>query len=145
MSLKRFIDHTDIKCAHPEEPLHACARKMKESDVGALPVVEDGQTVGVITDRDLVIRAMAEGRSNEDTVDNFMTTPPITIREDSNVDDLITLMEQEQVRRVVIERDGQAIGVVSSGDVEELLAEQFSKIVQGTCPKRGKLIRTRAA
>jgi CBS domain-containing protein len=97
------------------------AREMRDADIGALVVVEDGGKVaGLVTDRDIVVRAIAEDRDPSLTqVADVATRSPGTLLADQAVDDAIRLMRDWDVRRVVVvsEDDGRAIGIVSIGDL----------------------------
>ena len=96
------------------------ARLMKSEDTGVLPVVESQgarRVVGVITDRDIAIRVVAEGRSSA-TVRDAMSTGVRTCKQDDDVKDVMKLMASEQVRRVPIVDDrGELVGIVSQADI----------------------------
>jgi CBS domain-containing protein len=109
----------------PETPVSEAARLMKEEDVGIVPVVERvggaetrGRLVGVITDRDIAIRHVAEGRSSDAPVRDVMSGGVRTASPDDSVDDVMELMGREQVRRIPIVDDrGSLVGVVSQADL----------------------------
>ena len=96
------------------------ARLMKSEDTGVLPVVDSTgsrRVVGVITDRDIAIRVVAEGRSSA-TVRDAMSTGVRTCKQDDDVKDVMKLMASEQVRRVPIVDDrGELVGIVSQADI----------------------------
>jgi CBS domain-containing protein len=96
------------------------ARLMKSEDTGVLPVVESQGTrrvVGVITDRDITIRVVAEGRSSA-TVRDAMSTGVRTCKEDDSLNDVMKVMSSEQVRRVpIVDDSGELVGIVSQADV----------------------------
>jgi CBS domain-containing protein len=104
----------------PETSIRDAARLMKSEDVGVLPVVESEgskRVVGLVTDRDITVRAVAEGRSDA-SVRDVMTSDPKTAREDDDVDSVMSLMGNEQVRRVPIVDDrGQLVGIVAQADI----------------------------
>ena len=95
------------------------ARLMQQDDVGMLPVVAGDRLVGVVTDRDLAIRVVADGRDpNACKVRDVMSADVRTCRENDDVDDVMDLMGREQVRRVPIVDDrGALVGVVAQADV----------------------------
>ena len=96
------------------------ARLMKSEDTGVLPVVESKdalRVVGVITDRDIAIRVVAEGRSSA-TVRDAMSTGVRTCRQDDDIKDVMKLMASEQVRRVpIVDDKGELVGIVSQADI----------------------------
>ena len=106
----------------PDATLADAARKMRDLDVGIIPVVESEQNRrlrGVITDRDITIRAVAEGRDATSTrVSDVMTTGVETCNKNDSVQDVLQLMEREQVRRVPItDREGRLVGIIAQADV----------------------------
>src|SRR6476661_952877 len=109
----------------PETPVSEAARLMKEEDVGIVPVVERvggaetrGRLVGVITDRDIAIRHVAEGRTSDAPVRDVMSGGVRTASPDDSVDDVMRLMGSEQVRRVpIVDERGALVGVVSQADL----------------------------
>jgi len=109
----------------PDTPVSEAARLMKEEDVGIVPVVERvggaetrGRLVGVITDRDIAIRHVAEGRATDTPVRDVMSGGVKTVTPDDTVDSVMALMGREQVRRVpVIDERGSLVGVVSQADL----------------------------
>jgi len=115
----------DIMTKHPQvvtpdTPVQEAARLMKSEDTGVLPVVEaqgSRRPVGVITDRDIAIRVVAEGRSQA-MVRDAMSSSVRTAREDDDLKDVMELMASEQVRRVPIVDDrGELVGIVSQADI----------------------------
>jgi predicted transcriptional regulator len=116
----------DIMSAEPntvtaDTPISEAARLMKDHNVGMLPVVESEgshRLVGVVTDRDITIRHVAEGHLSDCPVREAMTDNVSTCKADENVDRVMSLMAQEQVRRIPIVDDrGDLVGVVSQADI----------------------------
>jgi CBS domain-containing protein len=109
----------EVETIHPEGTIAQAAEKMAELDIGPLPVVEDGLVVGMITDRDIVLRIVAEHRDPESTrVRHAMTPEVVSCFEDQDVQEAARLMEDWQVRRlIVLSREGQLAGIVSIGDL----------------------------
>lgn len=108
------------ECASPSTSLQEAARKMKTLDVGSLPVCGDGdRLVGVLTDRDIAVRAVAEGLDAKTTQAKDVMTPDVVYCfEDQDVRDAAKLMQDRQVRRlVVLDRDKRLVGIVSLGDL----------------------------
>ena len=110
------------KCVTPETSVREAARLMKEEDVGVLPVVDrDGsdRLVGIVTDRDIAIRHVAEGHdSSSCPVREAMTSNVRTARENDDVDDVMDVMGKEQIRRIpVVNERGALIGIVAQADI----------------------------
>jgi len=109
----------------PDTPVSEAARLMKEEDVGMVPVVERvggaetrGRLVGVITDRDIAIRQVADGRSSDSPVRDVMSSGVRTATPSDSVESVMELMGREQVRRVpIIDERGSLVGVVSQADL----------------------------
>lgn len=109
----------------PDTPVSEAARLMKEEDVGIVPVVERvggaetrGRLVGVVTDRDIAIRHVAEGRSGDAPVRDVMSGGVRTCSPNDSVDTVLKLMAREQVRRVpIVDERGSLVGVVSQADL----------------------------
>ena len=114
MQLKDIMTRS-VETIAADASLADAARRMEEKGVGFLPVVEDGRVVGVITDRDITIRAVARGLDPEQTtVEETMTNRVVSLPEISNVEHATELMEQRRVRRLIITSETEALsGVVS--------------------------------
>ena len=113
---------TSVKTVTPLMTVSDAATLMCDFDIGFLPVVDDSdrtKLLGVVTDRDLVTRALAARLGPETTIRFVMSGPPLTIaRESTDVHELLRLMERRQVRRVpIVSQDGRLRGVVSQGDL----------------------------
>jgi CBS domain-containing protein len=95
------------------------ARVMRDQDVGVVPVVEDEKLVGTVTDRDIAVRVVAEGKSPESvTVGEIASRELVTIDPQQDLDEALRLMAQHQVRRLpVVEEDGRLVGIVAQADV----------------------------
>ena len=103
----------------PQASLQDAAEKMKSLDVGALPVCENDKLIGMLTDRDIAIRSVAAGKDPKNTcVSDAMTGDVCWCYEDEDVQKAIRLMEDRQIRRlVVMDHDKHAVGIVSLGDL----------------------------
>jgi CBS domain-containing protein len=107
------------ECIQPEATLQDAARRMRELNVGALPICDNDRLAGMVTDRDITIRATAEGRDPRTaTVREVMTAETIYCFEDQDVREVAQLMEQKQIRRLpILSRDKRMVGIVSLGDL----------------------------
>ncbi len=107
------------ECVGPDDNLQQAARKMKDLDVGPLPVCDNDRLAGMLTDRDIVVRCIAEGRDpRSTTVRDAMTEGVCYCFEDDDVEDAARQMREKQIRRlVVLNRDRRLVGVVSLGDL----------------------------
>ena len=118
MQLKEIMT-LDVTVIRPDLPLQTAAETMKTLDVGLLPVCDGDQLVGMLTDRDITVRAVAEGRDASKTpVRDVMTPEIIYCFEDQEVREAAELMEEWQIRRLpILNRDKQLVGIVSLGDL----------------------------
>jgi CBS domain-containing protein len=121
MSTCREVMTREPACCQPTDSLVRVAQTMKSEDVGAIPIVEGSsrQLVGMVTDRDIVVKALASGRSPEQTtVRDVMTTNLVTCREDEEVTSAVSRMAERQVRRIpVVDRGGALTGIIAQADV----------------------------
>lgn len=118
----RDIMTADPACCTPETNLRDVARVMVDEDCGALPVLENEQSrkpIGIVTDRDIVCRLVAQGRNPLDsTARDAMTGEAVTVRQDASLEECEKLMEQKQVRRVpVVDQNGACCGIVAQADI----------------------------
>lgn len=118
----REIMTPDPACCTPDTSLQEVARMMRECDCGAIPVVENNESrraIGIVTDRDITVRVLAEGRNPmEMRARDCMTRPVASVRADSTLGQLLTLMEDAQIRRVLVVDEGERlVGIVAQADV----------------------------
>jgi CBS domain-containing protein len=120
--------HTSIQEAMTSNPTtveptttaQEAARTMKSEDVGSLPIVEGDKLVGVITDRDLAIRIIAEGKGIDTTVAEIASKDVVTIDPQQSVEEAARLMANNQVRRLpVVEEDGKLVGILAQADIAQ--------------------------
>jgi CBS domain-containing protein len=108
----------DVRVANPEESIRNAARLMAEIDVGALPVGENDRLIGVITDRDIAVRAVAEGKAPTTKVRDVMSQEVLYCYDDQDLDEIARNMADEQVRRLpVVDRDKRLVGIIALGDL----------------------------
>jgi CBS domain-containing protein len=109
---------------------------MKSEDVGSLPIVEGDRLVGVVTDRDLAIRILAEGKGGDTTVGDIASKDVVTVDPEQSLEEAARLMADHQVRRLpVTEEDGKLVGILAQADIAEtghdsLTGEVVQKISQ---------------
>ena len=118
MKLKEIMS-TEVEVVRPDASIQEAAEKMSLLNVGALPVCDGRRLSGMITDRDITIRATAAGRDPKTTRVSDCVSPEIVYGfEDQDVDDAQALMEQKQIRRLpVLNRDKQLTGIVALADL----------------------------
>jgi len=118
--LARDIMTRDPACCTPSTTLDEVAKLMLKNNCGEIPIIDTSDhVVGVITDRDIVCRVVAEGKNPMGaTADMFMSQPVVTIREDTPLDQVIATMEKHQIRRVPVVTDGgSCAGIISQADL----------------------------
>jgi CBS domain-containing protein len=98
-------------------PLADAARFMRDRDIGDVLVEQDGRLCGLVTDRDMVVRAMAESMKPETPLGQICTKELVTLPADASVSDAVDLMRDKALRRLPIVDDGKAVGIVSLGDL----------------------------
>jgi len=135
----REIMTSDVRTATRDMSLQDAARLMRDGDMGSVPVVEDGKLVGIVTDRDIVVRSIAEGRDSSSPVSEAMTTEIFSVKPDDFVFEAIRLMGDKQVRRLpVVDADGRLAGIIAIADValetedEREIAETMEEISSGS-------------
>lgn len=135
----REIMTKSVRTASPEMSVRVVAALMREGDMGAVPVVDGGKLIGIVTDRDIVVRVVAEGKGPETPVSEAMTTVLFTVTPDDFVFEAIRLMGDKQVRRIpVIIETGELAGIIAMADValetedEREIAETLEEISSGS-------------
>jgi CBS domain-containing protein len=122
------------RCVVPETPVSEAARLMKSEDVGSLPILEGERVTGVVTDRDIVIRAVAEEKDPRGMpVREIASRELVTIRPDDDLSEALKLMASYQVRRLpVVDEDNRLVGVLAQADVAmEAKEKDFANMVEG--------------
>lgn len=133
MTTARQIMTGGAECAQTTDTVAAAARKMRELDVGALPICgEDQRLHGVITDRDIVMHCVAEGADTDRvTVDQYVTGKPVTIGADDDVIEALRTMAEHGVRRLPVIDGHDLIGMVSQADIARNIEEaQVGQLVE---------------
>ena len=116
-SINEVMTH-DPRTVSADSTLTDAARFMREDNVGALVVEREGSIAGIVTDRDIVVGAVADGRDPSSTpVAAVATQNVVTVTPDQDVEDVRRLMREHDVRRIVVEQGGRAAGIVALGDL----------------------------
>lgn len=117
--LVREVMSTNVELGSPDMSIYEAAIKMRDGDFGLLPVSQDDKLVGMITDRDITIRAVAEGLDPKNTqIGEIMSDKVLYCYEDQNTDEVAQNMGENQVRRLpVVNRDKRLVGILSLGDL----------------------------
>ena len=121
----RAIMTKSVECIEPTLPIAKAAQKMRDLDIGFLPVCENDRLLGTVTDRDITIRSVAQGRDPRlATVSEIMTQEAFSCYEDEDVERVGQAMQEKEVRRMLIlDRDELLVGVVSLGDIAKTTGE----------------------
>jgi CBS domain-containing protein len=110
----------DVEVMQPDDSLQSAAKKMRDRNIGFLPVCDGETLIGVLSDRDLTIRALAEGMDVSIMLGrDLMTTPAISVFDDQEVEEAAKIMEENQIRRLVVvgREEKRLVGVISLGDL----------------------------
>ncbi|KMJ58507.1 inosine-5'-monophosphate dehydrogenase [Bacillus sp. LL01] len=117
MQTVREVMTTNVDFCTPLDNVFEVATKMKDLDVGAIPIVENGELLGMITDRDLVVRGIAEKHPGSNPVTNVMSDHLITIEPEASIEEAAHVMAEHQIRRLPVVENGSLIGIISLGDL----------------------------
>jgi CBS domain-containing protein len=128
MKLKEIMTQ-EVEIVHTDDSVQTAAEKMRYRDIGFLPVYDGEKLIGVLTDRDIVIQVTAEGVDPKKRLrQDWITKPVVTCYDDQDVDEAARLMEEHQIRRLVIlgRDDERIVGVVSLGDLAKNVDDKKS-------------------
>lgn len=135
----REIMTKNVKTATRDMTLQQVAALMRDGDMGAVPVVENTKLVGIVTDRDIVVRSVADGHGAEGKVSDAMTGEVFSVKPDDFVFEAVRLMGDKQVRRVpVVNENGELAGIIAMADIalemedEREIAETLEEISSGS-------------
>ncbi len=120
--------HRGAEFVAPNATLQQIAKKMRDFDVGAIPVCDKGKPVGIVTDRDIAIRALAEGKDPAKVEARaVMSRNVVFCRDSEEAEDALRIMEDNQVRRLpVLDEEHKLIGMVSLGDISHALSQEMT-------------------
>jgi CBS domain-containing protein len=136
MTTARDIMHTGAECIGEHESLQRTAQRMRDLDVGALPVCgDDDQLHGIITDRDIVIKCIAAGGDPANvTAGDLAQGKPVTVLSDADVSEVLRAMEEHKIRRLPVIESHRLVGMISEADLARHLPEQaVGEFVEAIC------------
>jgi CBS domain-containing protein len=136
-----------VECIGPQDTCDVCARKMRDLDIGCLPVCDNDRIVGIVTDRDIVCRCLAEGKNPlEHPVFQIMTKGCIWCYDDQDLGHAEALMEEHQIRRIaVMSRDKRLVGILSLGDLAVRTNDEHMELAPSGVESRPALSRGTAS
>jgi CBS domain-containing protein len=116
----------EVECCTLLDNVYEVALKMKELNVGAIPILDQDKLVGMITDRDIVVRGVAEKHPGSTKVEDIMSNSLVTVSPESSSKEAAKLMAEHQIRRLPVVEEGKLMGIVSLGDfaIHELTDDQ---------------------
>ena len=143
--LARDVMTSNPACCKPETPLEQVAKLMIQHDCGEIPVIDSAElVVGVITDRDIVCRMVAQGKNPlAYTAEICMSDPVVTVFEDTALPEVLATMEKHQIRRLpVVDNEGRCAGMISQSDVAWVGGEhQVAELVREISRDTGQISR----
>lgn len=123
------IARREVVTAKPDTPIRAVASELRDLKVGSVVIEQDGNAVGIVTDRDIAVRVVAEDCDPDETVaEDVMTTDPVTVDPDAGIFDVIDAMLSNGVRRIPIVDNGRIDGIITHDDLTRLLAEESREL-----------------
>lgn len=132
----RDVMTSNPRTVSPQDSIQSAARIMRDEDTGAVPVVDNGRPVGIVTDRDIVIRAVAEGELSR-PVRDIVSGDVVSVRPDMSTKEAAQLMSEHQVRRLPVVENDRLVGIVSIGDLavkernDKRVGDAIEEISQG--------------
>ena len=123
--------HKGVESVPPETPVAMVAKKMMQHDIGAIPVGENDQLIGMVTDRDIILRAVANGKDiSKLTARDVMTKGMIYCQDSEDVGDAVRIMESKKIRRLpVLNENKRMVGMLSLGDVSHAASHEIAAVV----------------
>jgi len=132
----RDVMTSNPRTVSPQDSIQNAARIMRDEDTGAVPVVDNGRPVGIVTDRDIVVRAVADGELNR-PVRDVVSGSVVTARPDMTTKEAAELMSEHQIRRLPVVENDRLVGIVSLGDLavkeakDKRMGDALENISQG--------------
>jgi CBS domain-containing protein len=131
-----------VRTVSPSQSLAEAAEVMKGEDVGSVPVVDEGSLAGIVTDRDIVVRVVADRRDPQTVkVDEVASRDVVTVEPEQDLDEALALMARHKVRRLPVIEEGRLVGMLAQADValeakEKKVGETVEQISQPTSTER---------
>ena len=117
----REVMTSEVKACEPNTTVAEAAKLMAKEDIGPVPVVEEGRLTGIVTDRDIVVRVVAEGRDpNSTTVGEIASSDLVTVSPDDDLDTALQQLARKQVRRIPVVEGDRLVGIVAQADIARL-------------------------
>lgn len=113
----RELMSRDVRTVSSDTTLKDAANIMSAIDIGSIPVLDNNELVGIVTDRDIVLRAVAKGQDPNQKISNVMTKDPKTVSSDTEVHEAADIMAKGQIRRLPVVDEGNLVGIVAIGDL----------------------------
>jgi len=118
MKTVKELMSTDLKVCAPHDSITAAAKIMRDIECGSVPVCENNKVVGIITDRDIVINVVADGKdTNSVHCHDCMTTDVVTCTTDTDIHECARMMSQNQIRRIPVTENDDIVGIIAIGDL----------------------------
>jgi CBS domain-containing protein len=129
-----------VEMVDPNTSVREAARRMRDEDIGALPVGDNDRLIGMITDRDIAVRVVAEGRDPDNaTVREAMSEGIYYCSEDSSVEDAARTMAEHQVHRLpIVDQDKRMVGIVATADIARAQGDSAQRAVEGISQPTGQ-------
>jgi CBS domain-containing protein len=124
------------QAADARDSLQTVARAMKAGDFGSMPVLENGRLAGVVTERDIAVRGVAQGLASDVAISEVMSAEPVCVRPDCDLSEAARLMQDKQIRRLYVTDNDELVGVAALADVvgaagDRLSGETIEQISKG--------------
>ncbi len=130
----RDIMSSDVSFVDPSAKIPEVAKIMRDKNVGSVPIVQNEQVVGIITDRDIILRVIAEQMDvNQTSAAQVMTDEPVFIEENSNIDQAADMMAEYQIKRLPVVNKGKLVGIIALGDlaIEHIHMDEAGEALSG--------------
>lgn len=122
----RDVMTRDVHLARPGDTIQAVAERMARGDFGFVPVAEGDRLIGAVTDRDLVVRALAAGAAPTAPIVEYITRDPHTVLDTDDLKSVLDLMARQIRRAPVVDKHGRIVGVISLGDLSTRVKERYA-------------------